>query len=109
MLINTLYPHTPVSTNFNIPCPPSGGVGEADPAGGDTPQQVLQPVEEVEGEGDPAGDLWQRKGNYPTKKPTNTRLIPLSHHESLLAFSLSVTITHKKFCYINHETVMVQS
>lgn len=44
-----------------------GDLGEEGQGGGDSPQQVPQPVEEAAGEGDPAGDLWQRKGNYPPK------------------------------------------
>lgn len=58
-------------------------MGEADPGGGDSPLQVLQPVEEAEGEGDPARNLWQRKGNYPKKQH---RLMPFASHESRLAF-----------------------
>lgn len=34
--------------------------------GGHPPYQVLQPVEEAEGEGDPAGDLLEGEGNYQT-------------------------------------------
>lgn len=67
-----------------------GGLGEADQGGGDSPHQVLQPVEEAEGEGNPAGDLRQRQGKYPTakkqKQNTNLCLILLSHDESRLAF-----------------------
>lgn len=55
--------------DFNHHVAISGGLGEADPGGGDSSHQVLQSVEETEGEGDPAGDLWQREGNYP---PTST-------------------------------------
>lgn len=42
----------------------TGAVGEAGEGGGDTPEQVLQPVEEAEREGDPAGNQWQGKGEY---------------------------------------------
>lgn len=59
---------TPVCIlHLNI-CSLSGGLGEANPGGGDTPEQILQPVEEAAREGDPAGDFWQGKGNYQTKE-----------------------------------------
>lgn len=59
---------TPVCIlHLNI-CSLSGGLGEADPGGGDPPEQILQPVEKAEREGDPAGDFWQGKGNYQTKE-----------------------------------------
>lgn len=57
-------------------CPLSGGLGEANPEWGDPAQQVLQPLEEAEREGDPAGDLWQRQGKYPTNKTTNISFNP---------------------------------
>lgn len=63
-----------ISPRFNPNSRFSGVLGEDDPAGGDSSQQVLQPVEEAEGEGDPAGDLWERQGNY----PTNHHLINIS-------------------------------
>lgn len=44
----------------------AGKVGEADYGGGHSPYQVLQPVEEAEGEGDPAGDVLEGEGNYHT-------------------------------------------
>lgn len=39
----------------------TGAVGEAGERGGDPSDEVLRPVEEAEGEGDPAGDHRQRK------------------------------------------------
>lgn len=50
----------------------AGEVGEADCGGGDSPHQVLQPVEEAKGEGDPAGDLWEGEGNYHTHTHLHT-------------------------------------
>lgn len=40
----------------------TGRLGEADQRGGDSSHQVLQPVEEAEGQRDSAGDQWQRAG-----------------------------------------------
>lgn len=76
---------TPVCIlHLNI-CSLSGGLGEANPGGGDPPEQILQPVEEAAREGDPAGDFWQGKGNYQTQR--NLPVVALlSHYESLLLF-----------------------
>lgn len=67
-----------------------GGLGEEDPGGGYSPYQVLQPVEEAEGEGDPAGDLWQRKGNYPSTTTINIHPTQSSSFASGMGYSKTV-------------------
>lgn len=84
----------------------SGGLGEADPAGGDSPHQIPQPVEEAAGEGDPAGDFWQRKGNYPAKSPSNiASAVKSCFWHSLLRISNRFFLTnHLSCCMVEHFT-----
>lgn len=58
MLLQNSFANLPYTLH---PFLSAGAVGEAGQRGGDAADQVLHPVEEAEGEGDPAGNHWQRK------------------------------------------------
>lgn len=89
-----------VDTRLHL-CFLSGGLGEADPAGGDSPHQIPQPVEEAAGEGDPAGDFWQRKGNYPAKSPSTIGSVVKScFWHSFLGISYPFLLITKQSCCI---------
>lgn len=77
-----------ISVYLNSYCVVLGGLGETDQGGGDSPQQVPQPVEEAAGEGDPAGDLWQREGNYPSNQKQSNYF---SYHNFLKATLFDVS------------------